>query len=240
MNLTETITFDSVIARAKIQLRIGNTTEHDDFLEIAINEAISSLGALTLYKKSQCTLDIVDNKAELPKGFQKLLGMRFLTTIIETTTLNGVEITTSTPRCSPVLYVDTKFLNSCACENTAGFTNYTYACQIVNNTIHFNSNSIESGEIQVAYMGLNTDEYGRFIVYADYERALMSYACWRFTQSFFEMYPANLRQEYQQDWVNQRAAIKASAWISEFQKTKMEISAIVNALVADQTRMNVL
>lgn len=232
---TSTISIDEVIARAKIQLRIENTSEHDDFLELMISEGLRHLDALTLYKKKQCQLDIVDNKAELPKGFQKLLGMRFITTVVTTEIVDGVEVETSRPSCSTVFYVDTKFLNSCACENIPGVTDYTSTAQIVNNTLHFNSSNIESGQVQIAYMGLDTDENGKLLIHEEYERGLSSYACGQFTLSYSENYPLGLSDRYMATWVAQKAWIKGGAWKDEFQRTKMEVASLVNALIVDQT-----
>ncbi len=231
-----TISINEVIARTKVQLRVDSTTEHDDYLEMMLSEGLRHLDALTLYVKGQCLLDIVDNKAELPKGFQKLLGMRFIQTVTTTETIDGVEVQTSTPRCSTVFYVDTKFLNSCACENVAGFVDYSNTAQIVNNFIHFNSSAtIESGQIQVAYMGLNVDEHGRILVYEEYERGLAAYACYMFTMAYPEMYPIGISDRYYETWKAQKAWIKGGAWKDEFQRTKAEVSATVNALVMDQT-----
>lgn len=228
------ISIDEVIARAKIQLRISNTTEHDDYLEIMISEALRHLDALTLYVKKQCILDIVDNKATLPKGFQKLLMMRFVVTELEPEIINGVEVPQSIPRCYPVFYVDTKFLNSCDCTNP-GWNDYTGTAQIVNNTIHFNTaTNMKSGQIHVAYMGLNTDEEGRILIYEEYERGLSAYACSMYTMAYPEQYPLGLSDRYNEIWKAQKAWIKGGAWKDEFNRTKIEIASVINALVMDQ------
>lgn len=230
------ISIDSVLARTKIQLRIDSTTEHDDYLEIMISEALRHLDAITLYVKKQCTLDIVDNKATLPKGFQKLLMMRFISASLEPEIIDGVEVPRSLPRCYPVFYVDTKFLSSCGCDNYLGWTDYTGTAQIVNDTIHFNSSTtMESGQVHVAYMGLNTDENGRILIYEEYERGLSAYACYMFTMAYSEKYPIGLSDRYQATWTAQKAWIKGGAWKDEFLRTKMEVSATVNALIMDQT-----
>ncbi len=230
------ISIDQIISRAKIQLLIGNTSEHDDYLEIMISEGLRHLDALTLYVKKQCTLDIVDNKAELPKGFQKLLMMRFIAAELDPVVIDGVEVPQSLPRCYPVFYVDTKFLNSCDCVNSVGWNDYSGTAQIVNNVLHFNSASnMESGQIHVAYMGLNTDENGRILIYEEYERALSAYACNKFTMAYFEKYPIGLSDRYYEEWRAQKAWIKGGAFKDEFQRTKMEISSTINALIIDQT-----
>lgn len=228
-----TISIDEVLVRTKAQLRLLNTSEQDDYLLLMINEGLRHLDALTLCVKRQCTLDIVDNKAELPKGFQKLLGMRFINTSLQPVIIDGVEVPKSLPSYSSVFYVDTAFLNNCNCS-TYGFANYTSTAQIVNNTLHFNSNNIESGTIQVAFMGLNVNEEGQLLIYEEYERALSSYACYMFVMAYNDIYAIGLADRYYEIWKAQKAWIKGGAWKDEFFRTKKEISSFVNALVIDQ------
>lgn len=233
------ISIDEVLARTKVQLLIANTTEHDDYLEMMISEGLRHLDAITLCKKKQCILDIVDSKAELPKGFQKLLGMRILKTVLMNQQVNGIMQQVPIPICSPIFYVDTIFLNNCECDNLNGnniLQNFRDTMQISGNTIHFNSNNIESGQVSLAFMVLNVDEFGRILIYEEYERALSSYASYMFSLAYLQdNRSVAMADRYYAIWVAQKAWIKAGAWKDEFQKTKMEIASMVSALVSDQT-----
>lgn len=228
-----TISINEILTRTKAQLRILNTSEHDDYLQLMISEGLRHLDALTLCVKRQCTLDIVDNKSELPLGFQRLLGMRFIDTKLQPIIIDGVSVPQSLPSYSTVFYVDTAFLNSFNIANS-NFVNYTNTAQIVNNTLHFNSNNIESGTIQIAFMGLNVDEEGQLLIYEEYERALSSYACYMFVMAYNDIYAIGLADRYYEIWKAQKAWIKGGAWKDEFTRTKKEISSFINALVIDQ------
>ncbi len=234
------ISIDEIISRAKLSLRITNTTEHDDFLEVVISEGARHLDALTLYKKCQETLQIKDSKAKLPNNFQKLLGLRLQKTELVTSFINGQMVQNiPIPVCSPIFYVDKTFLSDCGCNNSDGnniLQNFRDTMQIINGYIIFNSQNIESGTCQLAFFGLNVDENGRLILYSEYERGLSAYAC----AQWFLAFPNDNRSIAQYDrymaiWVAQKSWIKGGAWKDEFQKTKMEIASMVNALVSDQT-----
>jgi len=234
------ITIDDVIARTKIQLLIGNTTEHDAYLEIVISEALRHLDSISLYVKRQCTLDIVDNKAELPKGYMKLLGARFTSTVLMNQYVNGVVTLVPITTSAPIFYVDYAWFNSLSIPiNNDFFRNYSNTFQIVNGVIHFNSMDIESGTIDIAFMGLNVDEQGRLIIYEEYERALSSYACYMFTLAYAEQKGVGISDRYYETWKAQKSWIKGGAWKDEFQRTKMDVASAVNAMVID-TSVNFL
>jgi hypothetical protein len=83
----EEILIDEVIARAKMQLRIATTTEHDDTLEVFISEALDHLDCASQLVKKQCCIDVCDHVSELPKGFVRILGLR---PVCSDTTTNSI------------------------------------------------------------------------------------------------------------------------------------------------------
>lgn len=219
------IGIDQVISRTKMQLRLVNTTEWDDFFEVLIEEALRSLRPLSMYKKQQCEIELVNRQAKLPKGFYQLLGIRYNMPAI-TGDENSV--------CTTALYVDKKFLSDCNCDVTAG-TIYDYYAgfQIVGQYIHWNTD-LEDTTMTLAYYGFNLDENGRIVIYEDYERALMAYACYKYTQSWPDKYPQSLRMEYNAEWVAQRAMLRGEDVAFHFKCDKKEISAAVRALATSQ------
>lgn len=218
------IGIDDVIARTKMQLRLVNTTEWDPFFEVVIEEGLRSMAPLSMYKKQQCNVELVNRQAALPKGFYKLLGIRYQAPIVGTTNT----------QCQPALYVDKKFMSDCGCS-TDSFTGDLFDCnqgfQIIKNFIHWNS-SIEDTTIQLAYFGMNLNANGRIVIYEDYERALTAYACYKYTQSWPDKYPQSLRMEYNSEWVNQRGKIRGEDVAFHFSADKREIQNIFNALAA--------
>ncbi len=235
------IEISEVISRAKTRLKIANTTEYDDYLEQSVSEGLRHLDMLTLYVKRQATLNIADGKAELPCGFMKLLGARFLKTVLTTSFVNGIMVTNvPITVCSPIIYVDRAFLNDCDCNNNINgngmLQNFRDTMQIVNGYIHFNSNIIESGQLSLAYMGLNVDQYGRILVYPEYERALVYYACSQFQEDILmDNRSIALADRNYQKYVAQKAWLKGGAWKDEAQRTKAEIASLTSALLQDQS-----
>src|SRR3990167_4297774 len=110
-----TISVEEVIWRAKIQLRVQNTTEHDDYLEIMAVEALNSLNALSQLVKSNCCLNITGHSAELPKNFVRYLALKIK---IESDTTNDPIQNQLFSGCQMALYADTKFLSSCGCDSS--------------------------------------------------------------------------------------------------------------------------
>ena len=216
-----TITVDEVLASAKMQLRLTNTTEFDDFLEILINEALRSLNCLSLLEKRQCDLDIIDLKSELPVGFQRLLGLRFL----KTNSVSGDDI------CFNLLYVDKKFLNDCKC-NTSGrnLVNFTETFQIQQGFIFYNSD-IGATEVTLAFLGFNVDEFGRIEIFERYERALRAYACYKFTLSYPEDFKESTTQRYQNEWRAQKQWIRGDDMQNDFMKNRWEITKLFNTML---------
>ncbi len=234
------ISIEEVISRCRVRLKLGSTAEYDDYLEMSISEGLRHLDMLTLYVKQQATLDIQDNKAELPCGFMQLLGARFLKTVLTTTFVNGHMVNNvPIPVCSPVFYVDKKFLSDCGCnmnDSNSILQNFRDTMQIVNGYIHFNSGNIESGKLSIAFMGLNVDQNGRILIYPEYERALTYYAMSQFQEDILmDNRSIGLADRNYQKYVAQKAWLKGGAWKDEFQRTKLEVASMASALISDQT-----
>ena len=219
------IGIDQVIARTKMQLRLVNTTEWDDFFEVVIEEGLRSLRPLSMYKKQQCNIDVVNRQAKLPKGFYQLLGIRYNTPLIDGFD-NG--------QCSPALYVDKRFLSDCGCSTSdSSVFDWFSGFQIVGQYIHWNSD-IEDTEMQLAYYGFNLDENGRIVIYEDYERALMAYACMMYCLSWPDKYPQNTIDRYNSMWVNQRALVRGEDVAFHFKIDKREVANTFRALASSQ------
>lgn len=217
------ISVNEVIARAKMQLGIDSTSEHDNYLNVLVEEGVRSLNALSLFIKKDCVLDIVDGRAKLPYGFMKLLAMRFT-----------VDNNDGKKSYNPIIYVDTKFLNSLNINNH-GYSNYSNSAKIVGNYIHFNTNDIKSSKIEVSYYSLNISDDGNIVIYLEYERALMHYICWMFMLRYFDKYNSRIIDEHYRNFVNQKAQIRSSAFKREGDRTRMELASISNAIIADKT-----
>lgn len=216
MGVYSTITMDQIVASAKMRLRLQDTS-NDLLLNLFAEEGCRELKTLSLYSKQQECLTIVDNKAKLPCGFQKLLGLRF------TDSTSG--------DCFNYLYVDRKFLSDCGCNSIdSNVADFFQSMQIQNGYIFFNSDTTAT-EASIAYMGLNTDEDGNLIVYEDYERAVRAYACYMFALSYPNDYDKFTIMEFKKEWIAQKAYVKGTDVARDFQLDKREISEYFRALM---------
>jgi len=216
-----TISVEEVISRTKMQLRITDTSEHDEYLEMMIFEGLKSLRTLSNFIKKQVELDVVDLKAKLPNDFYKLLGLRF-----RDTNDGGL--------CSQILYSDTNFLRSCDCDTSlSNVEDFRNRFQIIPGYIILSSGT-SAETISLAYLGLNMDADGRILIYEDYERALSSYACYMFTNSYADDYKEATIERYHKTWVNQRALIRGLDAANDFQNQKRQIQDIFNSLAVSR------
>ena len=213
MDRNETIGINEIIARTKLQLNLTNTTQYDDYFTLMISEGIRHLDCLSILTKKVCKVEIQDNKAQLPCGFVRLLAAR----TVDSDNVWGT-----------MTYSDLKFLNQTGCS-TDNITSFMDSFQINNGYIVFNNNT-EAATVILGYMGFNVDDDGNIVIYADYERALSSYACYQFALSFFESYPENIRAEYKRTWIAQKNWIKGNDAKIDFQNTKLDIQVLVNAM----------
>lgn len=221
------ISIDEVLARTKIQMRVANTTEHDDFFALMILEATRHLGSLSLFKKKQTNLTIIDNKSELPKDFYRLLGIRASGQGSNNPFVNG-------GNCITQLYVDNKFLNDCGCSSgIANTVDFNLGFQIQNGFVFWNS-GIGADTATLAYLAMNTGDDGKLLIYEDYERAVSSYACYMFCLSYPDLYKESTTDRYKREWMAQKSWVRGNDAASDFQKNKREISAIFNSLIASQ------
>ena len=215
----EEILIDEVIARTKMQLRIATTTEHDDTLEVFISEALDHLDCASQLVKKQCCIDVCDHVSELPKGFVRILGLR---PVCADTTTNVYDM----------VYADVKYLHKNNC-GTTGCVDYREGFQINKGFIHFNSD-VTFTKADLAYIGLNVDEFGRTLIYKRYERALMNYACYQFSMMFKEEYTNFQTEMWNRTWVEQRSKIIGEDVLNDFMQNRHEIATLMNGLIVSR------
>lgn len=214
LNRYNEITLSDVRERTKMSLRIQNTTEHDDFLDVLIMEGHRQLCTNFNLVKKVCCLEIEDHKARIPKGFSQLIGLRFAGS-------EGVGFSS--------WYADKKFITTCECYDLDNVCSSSDTFVINGQYIFFNS-GISAEKCLLAYFGLNYNNEGDLIIYEDYERGLTAYACWKFLMSYHTDYPLNLTIEYKKEWVSQKAYLKGFAQVEDFQRNKREIQNIFKSL----------
>ncbi len=230
----EQITEEDVISAAKFKLRKTETTNFDDYFSFLIQEGARHLGALSLFKKQQCELEIIDGKTELPKGFYRMIGLRFFRNHPAPPIVDGQPFLL-THGCLPMLYVDRPFLHSCGCNTVmGGVSPFIGTFQIIGNFIHYNS-SVRETHVTISYLGFNLNKEGRMIIYADYERALTAYCCYNFALSYSEEFKEATIERWHQEWLAQKNWVKGLDASHDFQQRKAEVQEIFSALLVSNT-----
>lgn len=226
----QTISVDEIISAAKMPLRLQNTTEYDDWFELLVYEAIRSIDSLACFTKRQCDIDIVDYKGVLPKGFQRLLGLRFLCDDITNNQNNG----TTGSFADSFIYVDSKFLMDCGCDlNNTTLRHYGSFVQIQQGYLYVNTNLQITG-VRMAFLGLNVDDNGLPLIYDYYQRCLTAYICWKYTRSFSDMYKEADIRSYEAEYYAQRGWIRATEVKEDFIKSKRKIGELANAILVSR------
>lgn len=96
--------------------------------------------------------------------------------------------------------VTTKCETSLYCENI-------HYCLQGDTLVFMKSEGIADGtQIQISYMGLNTDEDGYIIIPDSWERMLVAYIGWKYTRRYPKEYPAYVMQSFQREFQTQKLA----------------------------------
>jgi len=221
MGRYSTITIDQVLTRTKAQLRIFDGAQ-DDYLQILIYEALRHVDAQPMLIKKCVKLCVVDGKATLPCDFYKLLAIKGVMTGV----VGNQELYTTR------VYVDTNFVRESGYGDSE-FQDYSAAFQLNGGYIFLGGGGTEPDEIHLAYLGLNQDNDGNLLIYEDYERALMNYACYQFCMAFNENYNQYLIDRYNRAWAAQKNWLRGEAARIDFENTKFQIRLTFNAIAID-------
>lgn len=225
----EQIPVKEIISHVKTKLRLQDTTEHDDEFELLAYRCIRLIDSLSIFAKHNCEIDVCDSKAVLPKGFQRLLGLRLLCD--EATAL---DTTGTTLFYDNFIYVDSKFLMDCSCDlDDPLYRNSSSFFSMNNGYLYFNSNLDITG-VRVAYMGLNLNDEGLPMIYDYYEECIECFICWNFTLSFSELYKDSVIRSYETRYYSQRAWVRATDQKNNFTMNKRKIGELATALLVSR------
>ena len=223
-----TITLDSIISAAKMELKIQDSADYDILFEKWANQAAGTQGLHTLSTtiKKQCSITVNGGKAKLPVGFNQLIAMRYNTNNVSNSSLN----------CTPMLYVDMAFLSNCGCDtNTPFIQNMQGVFQINNGYIIFYGGVPDGVTCSLSYFANNVDENGLQIVYERYERALTAYLCYRYMLQNLQEYNQYAMETFRQEWMAQKRMLRSQDARESFNNTKYQMMEVANALVVDKS-----
>lgn len=233
----EAITIDQVISSAKADLGIMDNNSYDVVLEKWINEGVRHLGTNQLFVKRPVILTIQDNRATLPAGFRRFLGMRFKSQI---ELINQDGSSSGRTACLPLLYLDTSFLNQCGCDtsNQSILTPYIGSFEFIGNEILFRGNIPDGTEVELSYMGFWVNDDCMLLIRPDFERALSAYSRMKFLQAFHEVkgnFTPMFLREAKGEWQAQKKWVKGLATAQEFQNDKYMMRQLSKAWFILQT-----
>jgi hypothetical protein len=214
-----TTSLDQFVSGAKLQLKIESSDSDIWFIKLA-NEAIRHLDCYDIFVKKTCSISVINRKAKLPSGFQRLIGLRFGTTNV----------------CSDLVYVDLPFINDCGCSVISlNVIPLNGIFQLQDGFIFFHGDTSSLTDVTIAYFGLNVDDTGLMKAYEDYERAVIGYICWKYALQNFDKYPANVKEDYHREWQAQKKWVKSTSAQNEARRTKAQLTQIMNSIISDKS-----
>lgn len=215
------IKLSNAVSSAKEALGVEDVSIHDTYLLKLADEAIRQIsGQKMLIKKTTC-YDIENNMVRLPDGFSRLLAVAVANDRLD----------------NRAVYVDSDFVEGfeCADDMALRMKPIRNNIEIVGDFIVFSSN-IKASQATITYRGYNLDEDCMMVMYDHQERAVVAYMCWKFTSKFFMQYPRDIREQFKNEYVGQKAFIRGFEFTNQFEQQKAEIGAIYNALLIDMNQ----
>lgn len=163
------ISYATVIARAKMELGIENTTDYDPYLLLKADEAMRQINDLSMFEFRTETVPMDSGTAPLPCGLVRVVAIWF-------TDADG-------NRCTPAPYVHQEIVNYCDCDTSGCPILMGHTYQINGNHIVFHSGSaMTASEVTVAFVGSRLDDNGQPCIPETHDRAVQAYIKWRYRE----------------------------------------------------------
>ncbi len=212
-----------VLFSVKQELRMSDTTDHDAWLTVLIDQAMRRIGTTETLIMDNCTMTVEDNRFKLPDNAKELVAFRTKGSCIE-----GV-------------LVDFNFFQQCGCSITAssGFINgFASMLQKVGRWMYFINTITDGTEIEIAFTKINRDCNGMMAIHEECELALINYACWRFSNAFqnTQNYTNNQIQNWRKDYMDQSARCRGIAAVRTKDQQRAQINSKFNAILTIDSR----
>lgn len=217
------VTYEQVIAQAKMDLSLENTSDHDAFLEIKADECMRQINDLSLFDIHTVELDLEDGSAKVPCGFIRLMGAWYRN---------------SDGNCRAVPYVDRDVNNYCGCtypvfgEGTSISLNGPY--------LNFNDNEADNWEsVSIAYWGMRMNKDNMPVMYERHVRAVVAYLKAKLSDRLARRQDVQWmrremkddHQRYNAEYVSQKLWLRGKAQEEQFQQDRRSISRTLNAWI---------
>lgn len=199
----ETTSERAILAQARLELGLNDGTAEVLLLRRYLKQGLKELRTPLMFKKDEATLESNNGVFELPDNFVSFTksGSIYISNagVNEEGLQNGATGTYPLPSNSPFYSFDP--------SSNTNPSNWFPSFQINDGLLYFSPGSNVT-EIQIAYNAVRTDENGYWIIPSNYERTLVAYCKWKYSQTFFREYTQDIRAEYRSEWITGRRSLK--------------------------------
>jgi len=221
------ITYEQVIADAKLEINLENSSDYDGYMELRADEAMRSINSLSQFELITKEVEVNDNSFKVPCGFIRL---------------SAIWLKNAQGNCYKVPYVDRDVNTYCGC-NYPTFGD-TFSVMMNGPYVNFNYSSTEFTSASIAYVGMRMNSDNMPVMAERFQRCVRAYICWRTLSKMARNQPVQLRQvmkqdakEYQREYVLQRDFIRGRDQMESFYQNRNDIGRIFNAWI---TRTNTM
>lgn len=212
------IPVSQVIALAKMRLGGIDTSDHDLWFEIEVNNALKKLSSASTIGWHHMMVELNNGMFRLPFGLLKLVAVK----------RHCSDNTTTDEE-------DTGAYNSWLIISR-GYTNYFNGCGCLEDYIKVGDDGygylnvdLPEGDYDIYWIGYNVDENGVMKIYEDYESFLANYLCYKFFLVFGHKYfenpyiPRDQRTEFKKEYLAEKRKIKSIEGLAAFQEDRMQL-----------------
>lgn len=207
----ETTTLDSILAGAKMRLRLRDTTSEDLLLKDLIVEGLKKSRVPSLFIRKEECIEIDNLVAQLPCDFVKFDKINPIRLID-----NDNQGTWIIPQ-----FTDNTFFSYD--NDLESYNSYIRFGTVTQNGKYlYFSSDIESRRALISYLGTNVDQDGEIVIPELMDSVLVAYACWKYGMIYPERMPSDIR----------------SAWEMEYKLNKKAVKGIQNLPSSLETKLN--
>lgn len=207
----ETTTLDSILAGAKMRLRLRDTTSEDLLLKDLIVEGLKKSRVPSLFIRKEEYIEIDNLVAQLPCDFVKFDKINPIRLID-----NDNQGTWIIPQ-----FTDNTFFSYD--NDLESYNSYIRFGTVTQNGKYlYFSSDIESRRALISYLGTNVDQDGEIVIPELMDSVLVAYACWKYGMIYPERMPSDIR----------------SAWEMEYKLNKKAVKGIQNLPSSLETKLN--
>jgi hypothetical protein len=201
-----TTTEKAILAQARLELGLNDGTAEVLLLRRYLKQALKELRTPLMFKKDEQILTSTNGVFDLPDNFVSFTkGGSIYITNGNIPDQDGGGFSNGSTNTYP-LASNNPFYSFDPSNNTNP-SNWFPSFQVNDGMIYFSPGSNVT-EIAIAYNAVRTDADGYWIIPANYERTLVAYCKWKYSQTFFREYTQDIRAEYKSEWISGRRNLK--------------------------------